>query len=93
MTSSLSAEHNPAGSRAKLVLTVFSSIGLGAMTAGIVYVVLLAAFKSSIQDNIYHLNWVWRLLFGIGLVPLIMTLYFRLTMPESKPYLQCKRFF
>ncbi|KIW37998.1 uncharacterized protein PV06_09974 [Exophiala oligosperma] len=86
MTSSLSAEHTPMGSRAKLVATIFSSIGLGSMTSSIVYLVLLAAFKSSVNDNIHHLQWVWRLLFGIGLIPLICTLYFRLTMPESKPY-------
>ena len=86
MTSSLAAEHNPLGSRAKLVLLIFASIGLGAFSAGIVYVILLAAFKSSIISNINHLQWVWRLLFGIGLVPLILTLYARLTMKESKPY-------
>lgn len=78
------------GSRAKLVLTVFSSIGLGGMSSGVVYLILLAAFKSSINERLYHLQWVWRLLFGIGLVPLIATLYFRLTMPESRPYEQCK---
>lgn len=89
MTSALSAEHNPLRSRAKLVLTVFASIGLGGMSAGVVYMILLAAFKSSVNENLYHLQWVWRLLFGIGLVPLIITLYFRLTMPESKPYQQC----
>ncbi|KIX03320.1 uncharacterized protein Z518_06872 [Rhinocladiella mackenziei CBS 650.93] len=88
MTSALSAEQNPLGSRAKLVLTVFASIGLGAMSSGIIYLILLAAFKSSVKEDIYHLQWVWRLLFGIGLVPLILTLYFRLTMPESKPYKQ-----
>lgn len=86
MTSSLSAEHNPMGSRAKLVLTVFASIGLGAFSAGIVYVILLAGFKELILNDINHLQWVWRLLFGIGLVPLILTLYARLTMKESKPY-------
>lgn len=32
---------------------------------------------------------MWRLLLGIGLVPLFCTLYTRLTMPESKPYEQC----
>ncbi|KIV79366.1 hypothetical protein PV11_06929 [Exophiala sideris] len=86
MSSSLSAEHSPIGSRAKMVLAVFSCIGLGSMTSAIVYVILLAAFKSSVNENIHHLQWVWRLLFGLGLVPLIITLYFRLTMPESKPY-------
>ena len=88
MTSSLSAEFNSTGSRAKLVLTVFASIGLGAFSAGIIYVILLAGFKHSIIRDINHLQWVWRLLFGIGLVPLILTLYARLTMKESKPYEQ-----
>ncbi|KEF51352.1 uncharacterized protein A1O9_12702 [Exophiala aquamarina CBS 119918] len=86
MTSSLSAEHTPMGSRAKFVATIFSFIGLGSMTSSIVYLVLLAAFKSSVNKNIHHLQWVWRLLFGIGLIPPTCTLYFRLTMPESKPY-------
>jgi PHS family inorganic phosphate transporter-like MFS transporter len=80
------------GSRAKLVTTVFSCIGTGSMTSSIVYLVLLAAFKSSINQNIYHLQWVWRLLFGLGLIPLAVTLHFRLTMPESKPYEQCRFF-
>ncbi|EXJ57315.1 hypothetical protein A1O7_07662 [Cladophialophora yegresii CBS 114405] len=89
MTSALSAEHNPLHSRTKLVLTVFASIGLGSFTAGITYLVLLVAFKSSVDHNIYHLQWVWRLLFALGLVPVIITLYFRLTMPESKP---CRKY-
>lgn len=76
------------GSRAKLVLTVFASIGLGAFSAGIVYIILLAGFKDAITHDINRLQWVWRLLFGIGLVPLILTLYARLTMKESKPYEQ-----
>lgn len=74
------------GSRAKLVLTVFSCIGLGVFGSGITYLILLTAFKSAILDNIHHLQWVWRLLFGIGLIPLMLTLYARLTMKESKPY-------
>jgi PHS family inorganic phosphate transporter-like MFS transporter len=60
------------------------------MASGIVYVILLAAFKSAVDHDIRHLQWVWRLLFGIGLVPLIITLYFRLVMPESKPYEKCE---
>ncbi|KAK5167159.1 uncharacterized protein LTR77_007889 [Saxophila tyrrhenica] len=86
MSSSLSAEHNPMGSRAKLILTVFSFLGLGSVSAGVTYIILLAAFREAIKSNIHHLQWVWRLLFGIGLVPLIATLYARLTMKESKPY-------
>lgn len=86
MSSSLSAEKTPLGTRAKMVLSVFSNIGLGAITSSIVYLILLVAFKSSILHNINRLEWVWRLLLGIGLVPAACTLYARLTMKESKPY-------
>lgn len=86
MTSAISAEYNPMGSRARQILTVFSFIGLGSFSAGIVYIILLTAFKDAIASNIHNLQWVWRLLFGIGLVPLISTLYARLVMKESKPY-------
>jgi hypothetical protein len=86
MSSAISAENNTMGSRAKLVLTVFSCIGLGVFGSGITYLILLAAFKGAILDDITKLQWVWRLLFGIGLVPLILTLYARLNMKESQPY-------
>jgi len=49
-------------------------------------VVLLSAFQGAIDHNINRLQWVWRLLFGIGLVPLLATLYARLKMRESTPY-------
>ncbi|KAF2671402.1 MFS general substrate transporter [Microthyrium microscopicum] len=88
MSSSLSAEKTALGSRAVLVLTVFSCIGAGAMASSIVYLILLSAFKSSILHDINHLEWVWRLLLGIGIIPAALTLYARLTMKESKPYEQ-----
>jgi hypothetical protein len=60
----------------------FSCIGLGATSAGIVFVVLLAAFKGSIIDNIARLEWVWRLLLGLGMIPAAFTLHARLTLIE-----------
>src|ERR1700744_1261536 len=92
MSSSLSAEKTPLGSRAVLVLSVFSNIGLGAITSSIVYLILLVAFKESIHQDIRHLEWVWRLLLGIGLIPCALTLYARLTMKETKPYEKCNVF-
>lgn len=86
MTSAISAERNTMGSRAKLVLAVFSCIGLGVFGSGLTYLILLAAFKGAILGDINKLQWVWRLLFGIGLIPLILTLYARLNMKESQPY-------
>lgn len=86
MSSAISAEQNTMGSRARLVLAVFSCIGLGVFGSGLTYLILLAAFKGAILVDINKLQWVWRLLFGIGLIPLILTLYARLNMKESQPY-------
>ena len=86
----MSAEKSPFGSRATQVLTVFSNIGLGNIVAGIVFLILLKAFEGSIADNQNHLEWVWRLLLGIGIVPAAFTLYARLTIAETLPYKQCE---
>lgn len=71
------------------VLTVFSNIGLGNIAASIVFLILLKAFEGSISDNLDHLEWVWRLLLGIGIIPAAFTLYARLTITETVPYKQC----
>lgn len=89
MTSTLSAEHRIVGTRARLIMLVFSFIGLGSLVAGIVFLVLLTAFKSAIESDINRLEWVWRLLLGLGIIPAAFTLYFRLKMKETKPYETC----
>ncbi|KAJ5748743.1 uncharacterized protein N7511_010439 [Penicillium nucicola] len=88
LSSSLSAEKSPFGSRAVQVLTVFSNIGLGNIAASIVFLVLLKAFKGAIFNDLNHLEWVWRLLLGIGIIPALFTLYARLTISETVPYKQ-----
>ncbi|KAJ5376708.1 hypothetical protein N7509_013594, partial [Penicillium cosmopolitanum] len=88
LSSSLAAEKSPFGTRAIQVLTVFSNIGLGNMAASIVFLVLLKAFQGSIAANVAYLEWVWRLLLGIGIIPAMFTLYARLTITETLPYKQ-----
>lgn len=91
MSSSLGAEKQPVGSRSKTVLLIFASYGLGSFAASIVFLVLATAFKSAINDNVHHIQWVWRLLLGIGIIPPAVTLYGRLTMRETEPYQKCKQ--
>ncbi|KAH8810628.1 putative inorganic phosphate transporter C8E4.01c [Xylogone sp. PMI_703] len=74
MTSTLSAEHRIIGSRAKLILLVFAFLALGTLTAAVVYVILLAAFKFG------------GFLLGLGIIPAVFTLYARLQMKETVPY-------
>ncbi|KAL3706315.1 phosphate ion transport [Talaromyces marneffei ATCC 18224] len=54
LSSSLAAEKNPFGTRAKQVLMVFSNIGLGSFTSGIVFLTLLKAFEGSVAENQKH---------------------------------------
>lgn len=90
LSSALSVESISLGTRAVQVLSVFAFIGVGNYAASIVFLVLLRAFKSAVYNNVNALEWVWRLLLGIGMVPAALTLYARLTLPETKPYTKCK---
>jgi PHS family inorganic phosphate transporter-like MFS transporter len=90
MSSSLGAEKTPIGSRSKTVLLIFASYGAGSFAANIVFLVLVAAFKNSIEHDVHKIQWVWRLLLGIGIIPPAVTLYGRLTMRETEPYRKCK---
>lgn len=90
MSSSLSAEKTPFGSRAKLILIVFSCIGAGGFSSSVVNIILLTAFKGAIHKNIKHLEWVWRLLLGLGVIPAACTVYARFTMKETTPYEKCQ---
>ena len=89
MSSSLSAESTPLGSRAVLSLSVFASMGLGNISASIVFLVLLEAFQSGVESNIHYVEWVWRLFLGLGMIPAAVTLYARWTMAETAPYEKC----
>lgn len=89
MSATLSSENKPVKSRAVLVSGVFSNYGLGSFSASIVYLVLIVAFKSAIENNVDRVQWVWRLLLGIGIIPAAATLHGRLRMKETVPYQKC----
>ncbi|CAH0027421.1 unnamed protein product [Clonostachys rhizophaga] len=66
ISATLSAEKSGTKGHAHMFLLVYFIGGVGNITASIVLVILLAAFKKSIQDNVYHFNWVWRLHLGLN---------------------------
>ncbi len=55
--------------------------------ASLVALIITAAFKSAILNdtppNYDSVDYMWRLLIGIGCVPGVIALYFRLTIPET----------
>lgn len=55
--------------------------------AGIVALIVTNAFKDQIindpSDYAHHVDFCWRLLIGVGAIPGVVALYFRLTLPET----------
>ena len=55
--------------------------------ACLVALIIVAAFKTAVlhddPTNLKHVDYMWRLLIGLGCIPGCVALYFRLTIPET----------
>ncbi|KAJ3124226.1 phosphate transporter [Physocladia obscura] len=69
--------------RGMLLAAVFAMQGVGILTGSLVYVCVLAGMKDSIQGDFLQLDIAWRLAIGLGIVPAVLTVYFRFTIPET----------
>ncbi|KAI8868166.1 MFS general substrate transporter [Ramicandelaber brevisporus] len=72
--------------RGSMIAAVFAMQGFGILAASIVGLVVVVAFKSSIQEDLMMLDWCWRLCVGLGAVPGMIAIYFRFTMEETPHY-------
>jgi PHS family inorganic phosphate transporter-like MFS transporter len=86
----LSAERSTTAFRARQTLGIFSFNSLGSLAARIMLIVLLAGFKTRTEHDSRSFEWVWRLLLGLGTVPLIFTTYARFRIQETLAYTDCK---
>lgn len=65
---------------------VFAAQGWGNFTAALVALIITAAYKQKILKSdatLGDIDYMWRLLIGLGIVPAVVALYFRLTIPET----------
>ncbi|CAG8575685.1 24727_t:CDS:2 [Cetraspora pellucida] len=72
--------------RGAMMAAVFSMQGFGILSAAVVSVVTLALYKDLIAQEPDYIDHVWRIVLGFGVVPGIVALYFRLTIPETPRY-------
>ncbi|ORX71880.1 MFS general substrate transporter [Linderina pennispora] len=86
LTATIVSEYSSVHNRGKLISAVFSCQGFGNVLAPIVGIIITACFKGPIEDNVLNLDYVWRLILGLGCVPGVATLYWRLTMEDSKRF-------
>ncbi|ORY46871.1 MFS general substrate transporter [Rhizoclosmatium globosum] len=72
--------------RGMMLAAVFAMQGIGILIGSAVYVATLTAMKETIQNDYTALDVVWRVAIGFGIVPALLVIYFRFTMPETPRY-------
>ncbi|KAJ2799269.1 hypothetical protein H4R20_004505 [Coemansia guatemalensis] len=82
----ITSEFATTKNRGAMVAAVFAMQGFGIVAAAIVAIIVLACFRSAIDGDQLMLDYVWRIIMGLGVVPGIVALYFRLTIPETPRY-------
>lgn len=83
----ISSEFASTRIRGRMMNAVFASQGWGNFCAALVGIIVVSAYKNTtINDDPATLGSIdpqWRLLIGLGCVPGVIALYFRLTIPET----------
>ncbi|KAJ3357131.1 Inorganic phosphate transporter pho84 [Entophlyctis luteolus] len=69
--------------RGMMLAAVFAMQGIGIMVGGIVFVATLAEMQGRIQADYTCLDTVWRVALGVGILPAVGAVYFRMTIPET----------
>ncbi|KAI8870421.1 phosphate transporter [Ramicandelaber brevisporus] len=72
--------------RGAMMAAVFAMQGFGILAATFVSAATLRAFKGMIEDDQKNLDYVWRICVGLGALPGLVAIYFRLTIPETPRY-------
>ncbi|KAJ3020619.1 UNVERIFIED_CONTAM: phosphate transporter [Siphonaria sp. JEL0065] len=69
--------------RGMLLAAVFAMQGIGILAGSLAYVAILGGMKDAIQADFMMLDVAWRVAIGLGVIPAVLTVYFRFTMPET----------
>lgn len=96
LSSIISSEFSTTKWRGAIMAAVFSNQGLGQLLAGIIALILVAAYKPDLEFAntskecvgrcIKANDQMWRVLIGCGCIPGCIALYYRLTIAESPRY-------
>jgi PHS family inorganic phosphate transporter-like MFS transporter len=78
--------------RGAMMAAMFSAQGFGAFSAAMVSFICTAGFRNSLQSRDCDvecrndLDKAWRIVYGMGILPAVIALFFRLTIPETIRY-------
>jgi len=88
LSATISSEFASTRIRGRMMTAVFAAQGWGNFTAVLVAFIVTEAYKNKIihdpsVSQLNHVDYMWRILIGLGCVPGVVALYFRLTIPET----------
>ncbi|TKW03375.1 hypothetical protein SEVIR_7G020000v4 [Setaria viridis] len=83
LSATIMSEYANKKRRGAFIAAVFAMQGFGNLAAGIVGMVVSAAFLNSTTSNA---DFVWRIVLMFGAVPAALTYYWRMKMPETARY-------
>ncbi|CAF1014206.1 unnamed protein product [Adineta ricciae] len=86
MSATVSSEWSSEGRRGQMLALTFSMQGWGQFAGALFDIILLAIFKHPIESDQINIDYVWRILFALGILPAICTIYSRFHLPESARY-------
>lgn len=78
--------------RGAMMAAMFASQGFGAFASSFTSFICVTGFRNSLQvsdcgdDCRLALDKAWRIVYGIGILPAVIALFFRLTIPETIRY-------
>ncbi|OIW28456.1 phosphate:H+ symporter [Coniochaeta ligniaria NRRL 30616] len=96
LSSIITSEFAPTRWRGAMMSAVFSMQGVGQLSCALVALIVTVAFKESFINikNVNSCDYAcqvaadrsWRIIVGVGAVPAIFALYYRITIPETPRY-------
>lgn len=66
-----------------LIFFNLNTPGVGQLLAAIVSVIVIVIVKASSHGNLADVDYAWRVILGVGAIPALAALYYRLTIPET----------
>ncbi|KAJ7903690.1 phosphate transporter [Mycena olivaceomarginata] len=88
LSATISSEFASTRIRGRMMTAVFAAQGWGNFAAVLVSFIVTVAYKNKIiadpdVNHLNHVDYMWRIVIGLGCVPGVVALYFRLTIPET----------
>ncbi|KAK9804876.1 hypothetical protein WJX72_009922 [[Myrmecia] bisecta] len=84
LSASIMAEYSSTRWRGSFLSAVFAMQGFGIVSGSIVGIVTVKCFEHAITHiSVLYLDYVWRIVLGMGCVPAVLTIYLRNKLPET----------